>query len=57
MFFIPIDLMWLFRGHAYERKSKREGDILALNPGTAHGFGVEVAIALLETDSLDKLLF
>ena len=40
-------------GHTHERRIKRVGGVLALNPGTAHGFGQEASIALLDMDTLE----
>lgn len=40
-------------GHTHERRNKKVGDTLALNPGTVHGFDQEASVALLETDSLE----
>lgn len=40
-------------GHTHERRNEKVGATLALNPGTAHGFGREASIALLDTDTLE----
>lgn len=40
-------------GHTHEAVQKKMGDTLAINPGTAHGFGEEATIAFLDTGSLD----
>lgn len=40
-------------GHTHERKIERIGSTLAINPGTAHGFGDEGTVALLETEEFD----
>lgn len=39
-------------GHTHEKISRQFGNTLAVNPGTAHGFGGEASIALLDVDSL-----
>ncbi|SMO36297.1 metallophosphoesterase [Fodinibius sediminis] len=36
-------------GHTHEKKLHEQGLTLAVNPGTAHGFGDEATIALLDT--------
>jgi len=40
-------------GHTHQSKIEMIGDTLSINPGTAHGFGEEATIALLDTQSLD----
>lgn len=40
-------------GHTHEKKSNQVTNTLAVNPGTAHGFGGEASAALLDTTSLD----
>ena len=39
-------------GHTHEKVLKHFEDTLAINPGTAHGFGEEASIALLEVETL-----
>lgn len=40
-------------GHTHEKKMATINSTLAINPGTANGFGDEATVALLETESLD----
>lgn len=40
-------------GHTHEKKVEMVGDTLAINPGTAHGFGKQATIAFLDTETLD----
>ena len=40
-------------GHTHERKAEMIEETLAVNPGTAHGFGDEATVALLDTEALD----
>lgn len=40
-------------GHTHEKKVEMVDSTLAINPGTAHGFGDEATIALLDTAKLD----
>ena len=40
-------------GHTHERKAEMIDGTLAVNPGTAHGFGDEATVALLDTEALD----
>lgn len=40
-------------GHTHEPFRQQVGPTLALNPGTAHGFGERATIALLDTETLD----
>lgn len=39
-------------GHTHERRAEKVDKTLAVNPGTAHGFGNEATVALLNTDSM-----
>ncbi|HEX6982071.1 MAG TPA: YfcE family phosphodiesterase [Balneolaceae bacterium] len=39
-------------GHTHEKKKETIDETLAINPGTAHGFGNEATFALLNTDSM-----
>lgn len=39
-------------GHTHETVSKQAGNTLALNSGTAHGFGEKATIALFDTDTM-----
>jgi len=36
-------------GHTHQKKAEIVNDTLAVNPGTAHGFGEEATVALLDT--------
>ncbi len=38
-------------GHTHEASSRNVGNTLAINPGTAHGFGEKATVALLETEA------
>jgi len=38
-------------GHTHQKVQKKEGKTLAVNPGTAHGFGENGSIAILETET------
>ncbi|HKK44081.1 MAG TPA: metallophosphoesterase family protein, partial [Balneolaceae bacterium] len=38
-------------GHTHQKKVEMVDNTLAINPGTAHGFGDEATIALLETST------
>lgn len=38
-------------GHTHQKKKETVNGTLAINPGTAHGFGNEATFALLNTDS------
>lgn len=40
-------------GHTHTPVQRRVGETLAVNPGTAHGFGETATIALLDTESLE----
>lgn len=40
-------------GHTHEAYSREVGKTLAVNPGTAHGFGEKATVALLETESME----
>lgn len=40
-------------GHTHEIINAKKGNVLAVNPGTANGFGGEATIALLDTGTLD----
>lgn len=40
-------------GHTHEKKAEMVSNTLAINPGTAHGFGEKATIALLDTDATD----
>jgi putative phosphoesterase len=40
-------------GHTHEVVKRKVGDTLALNPGTAHGFGEKATIALLDSNVLE----
>ncbi|MCW9707625.1 metallophosphoesterase [Fodinibius salsisoli] len=40
-------------GHTHQKKQERISGTLSINPGTAHGFGEEASIALLNTSSLE----
>lgn len=40
-------------GHTHEKKIATVNSTLTINPGTAHGFGEEATIALLDTDAMD----
>lgn len=40
-------------GHTHEKRAEMIEETLAINPGTAHGFGDIATVALLETKSLD----
>ncbi len=40
-------------GHTHEKKIETVDRTLAVNPGTAHGFGEEASVALLDTKSMD----
>jgi putative phosphoesterase len=39
-------------GHTHEKKAEHVNGTLAINPGTAHGFGEEATIAFLDTDAM-----
>lgn len=39
-------------GHTHEAGSQKSGSTVAINPGTAHGFGEKATIAFLDTDDL-----
>ncbi|MBN2731364.1 MAG: metallophosphoesterase [Balneolaceae bacterium] len=39
-------------GHTHETVNKQVENTLAINPGTAHGFGERATIALLDTESM-----
>lgn len=40
-------------GHTHEKKSEMVDDTLAVNPGTAHGFGETATIAILNTETME----
>ncbi len=40
-------------GHTHEKKKATVNSTLSINPGTAHGFGEEATVALLDTDTMD----
>lgn len=40
-------------GHTHKRKNEIVGNTLCVNPGTAHGFGEEATIAVLDTDVIE----
>ncbi|MDZ7716852.1 MAG: metallophosphoesterase [Balneolaceae bacterium] len=40
-------------GHTHETVSKRVGNTLAINPGTANGFDGDATIAFLDTDAME----
>jgi putative phosphoesterase len=40
-------------GHTHDARSVMVDGTLAINPGTAHGFGQQATIALLETELMD----
>ncbi len=40
-------------GHTHEVVKQKVGDTLALNPGTAHGFGEKATVTLLDTAQMD----
>ncbi|MDZ7681212.1 MAG: metallophosphoesterase [Fodinibius sp.] len=40
-------------GHTHEIKAEMVEKTLAINPGTAHGFGEQATVALLDTETLD----
>lgn len=40
-------------GHTHQKKAVTIGSTLAVNPGTAHGFGEEATVALLDTTTKD----
>lgn len=40
-------------GHTHQKKAETVSGTLAINPGTAYGFGDEATVALLETDPMD----
>ena len=40
-------------GHTHETLNELKGNTLAINPGTANGFGDKATVALLETTSLE----
>ncbi|MGD8426584.1 MAG: metallophosphoesterase [Balneolaceae bacterium] len=39
-------------GHTHQKKAEMVNGTLSINPGTAHGFGDEATVALLETTTL-----
>lgn len=39
-------------GHTHSRKNQQINNTLSVNPGTAHGFGKEATVALLNTNNL-----
>ncbi len=39
-------------GHTHETVEEKYGHTLAINPGTAHGFGEKATIAFLDTDEM-----
>lgn len=41
----------LLYGHTHQLEKKMVGSTLALNPGTAHGFGKQATIAVLDTNT------
>lgn len=44
---------FVISGHTHEQAYEKIGDTVAINPGTAHGFGETACIALLDTDSME----
>lgn len=40
-------------GHTHEKRKERTKETLAVNPGTAHGFGDEATVALLNTGMMN----
>lgn len=40
-------------GHTHEKKAEQVNGTLAINPGTAHGFGEGATVALLDTAALE----